>query len=271
MRSSKEDSLKIGLIAGQGAIPERLVSRWEEMGLTPVIVGLKNITDPALLKNRIGAEFSIGHAGHIFKFLKQHHVQKLVMVGAMTRPNFWTIIPDFGGISILVKLLMRQRGDDSLLRFVRNQFEKNNIEVVGVHHYMPELLAPLGVIGRNSPSADDIKLIELGFRTAKQHGAEDKGQSVIVNASGVVARETKAGTNALIKSCANHKNAILVKTSKPQQDLNLDMPTIGISTIEHIVKAGFKGIAIEASKTLIMDKNEVIKLCDDNGIFLVGL
>ena len=264
-------SKEIGLIAGQGSIPECLAARWESQGLTPVIVGLKGITDPSLYKNRIAAEFSIGQAGHILNFFKSRGVTKLVMVGALKRPNFWTLRTDFVGMKIVAKLLFRRMGDDSLLRFIRREIEKFGISVVGVHDYMPELLCPAGVLTETHPTDDDLKLIQVGFVAAKQHGADDKGQSIVVNASGVCAVEGHHGTNTLISSCAGQPNAILVKVSKPQQDLALDMPTIGISTIRHAIDAGFKGIAIEAHKTIILDKEEVIALCIDNGLFLMGL
>lgn len=271
MLPAKEIDKTIGLIAGQGAIPEALVARWQEQGFTPVIVCLKDIADPSVFKNQIVAELKIGQVGAILNFFKSHGVTKLVMVGAMTRPNFWTIIPDMGGISILFKLLIRKRGDDSLLRFIRQEIERYGINVVGAHDYLPELLCPKGVLTKTPPSAEDLKTIAIGFTAAKQHGAEDKGQSIVVNASGVIATEGKEGTNALISACAGQTDAILVKVSKPQQDMALDMPTIGIHTAQNTLKSGFKGIAVESGKTIIIDQDEVVRFCNEHGLFLMGL
>lgn len=271
MRPSTQINQKIGLIAGQGSIPDALASRWESEGLTPVIVGLKGTTDISVFKNRIAAEFSIGQAGHILNFFKSHGVTKLVMVGGLQRPNFWTLRTDFVGMSIVARLLFRKMGDDSLLKFIRDEIQKYGITVVGVHEFLPEMLSPSGVLGKISPTPDDLKIIADGFRAAKIHGADDKGQSIVVNADGVCGFEDVSGTNALINKCHGASGAILVKVSKPQQDLAFDMPTIGISTIEHVLKSGFKGIAVEADKTIILDREAVIKMCDDNGIFLMGL
>lgn len=271
MLAPKEIDRKIGLIAGQGSIPESLASRWESEGLIPVIVGLKGITDSSIFKNRIAAEFSIGQAGHILNFFKSHGVTTLVMVGALKRPNFWTLRTDFVGLKIVTRLLFRSIGDDGLLRFIRREIEKYGINVVGVHHYMPEMLCPVGVLGKISPDANEMKIISMGVRAAKQHGADDKGQSIVVNSSGVCGFETIDGTNALIKSCAGQAEAILVKVSKPQQDLALDMPTIGVATIQNILKSGFRGIAVEAGKTIIVDREMVVRLCDDHGVFVVGV
>ena len=271
MLSAKEIDTKIGLIAGQGLIPDALASRWESQGITPVIVGLQGITDSSLFKNRLYAEFSVGQAGHILNFFKSQGVTKLVMVGALTRPNFWTLRTDLTGLKIVARVLLRRVGDDSLLRLVRREIETFGIQVVGIHEYMPEMLCPAGVLTQTLPSTDDLQTIAMGFTAAKQHGADDKGQSIVVNTSGVCGFETRAGTNALIESCVGQSGAILVKVSKPQQDLALDMPTIGVSTVRNILKAGFKGIAVEAGKTIIVDQESVVRLCDEHGIFLIGI
>jgi DUF1009 family protein len=271
MQPAKEITHKtIGLIAGQGTLPDALVARWESNGLTPVIVGLKGITPPALLNGRVSAEFSIGQAGHILSFFKSNGVTELVMVGGLKRPNFWTLRTDFLGMTIVAKLLCRKVGDDGLLKFIRREIETFGIHVVGVHEFLPEILCPSGVLGKHHPTDDDLTVIADGFRAAKQHGADDKGQSIIVNANGVCGFEGAEGTNALIHSCHGAENAILVKVSKPQQDLAFDMPTIGLSTVDAVLKSGLKGIAVETGKTIILDRDEVVRKCDENGLFIMG-
>ncbi len=261
---------KIGLIAGQGEIPPLLTSRWQQQGLTPVVVGLRGITPEQTLTGHISAVFSIGQAGHILDFFKSHGVTKLVMVGGLQRPNFWTLRTDATGFSIVLKLLFRKIGDDTLLRIIRSAIEKYGIAVAGVHEFLPELLCPQGVLGHIQPTASDRQVIKEGLNAAKHHGAADKGQSVIINDHGVIGFEDVAGTNALIASCAGRDNAILVKVSKPQQDMALDMPTIGVSTVENAHRAGLKGIAVEAGKTIIMNRDAVIESCNRYGLFLIG-
>lgn len=263
-------SKKIGLIAGQGELPEMLLKKWEETGLTPVIIGLNGFTSVELTFGRISKFFSIGQAGGILNFLKSEGVTKLVMVGGLKRPNFLTLRTDFVGLGIILKLLFRHMGDDGLLKFIRREIEKFGIHVAGVHEYLPEILCPEGVLGNIQPTAEDLKLIAKGFDIAKKHGAEDKGQSVIVTQDGTFGFETKEGTNALISSYQNSSGHILVKVSKPQQDLAFDMPTIGIKTIELCHQSGFKGIAVEMGKTIIMDRHRVIEMCNQYKLFLVG-
>lgn len=262
---------KIGLIAGQGELPPLLISRWEQQGFTPVIVALKGITPPDILTNRISASFSIGQAGHILNFFKSQGVTKLVMVGGLKRPNFWTLRTDTTGFGIVCKLIFRKVGDDTLLKTIRAEIEKRGFTVAGVHEFMPELLCPVGVLGDIHPTDKQKDLINTGFQSAKHHGAADKGQSIVIDENGDVMFETNAGTNALIARCAGHNGAILVKTSKPQQDMALDMPTIGVSTVESAHRAGLKGIAVEADKSIIVNRDAVVAACNQNGLFIVGI
>lgn len=271
MHASKEIGLKIGLIAGQGSLPALLVRKWRSLGFTPVIVGLDGITSPELLTGEISHVFSIGQAGHILDFLNQQAVTQVVMVGALKRPNFWTLRTDRVGFQIVLKLLFRRMGDDSLLKTIRREIECRGLNVVGAHEFLPEILCPAGVLGAIEPTPDEGKLIADGFSKAKAYGATDKGQSIVMAADGRIAYETETGTNALIRSCSGWKDAVLVKVSKPQQDLALDMPTIGIKTVEMVHQSGFRGIVVEVGKTIIVDKQQVIEACNKVGIFLMGV
>lgn len=266
---------KIGLIAGQGDLPVALLQKWQSIGVTPVVVGLHGTTPDNILHDQISTVYSIGQAGHILDFFKSHGVQKIVMAGGLKRPNFWTILStlrtDKTGFQIILKLLCRRMGDDSLLKIIRHEIETRGLHVAGAHEFLPEILCPVGVLGKIQPTDSDFKKVKDGFIKAKSHGAEDKGQSIVMGDDGRVAYEAETGTNALIKSCTGWSGAVLVKVSKPQQDLSLDMPTIGIGTIEIAHESGFKGIAIEAGKTIILDRDKVVELCDSRGIFLVGI
>jgi UDP-2,3-diacylglucosamine hydrolase len=262
---------KIGLIAGQGDLPIALLKKWEQSCIIPVIVGLHGITSPSIADGKIIKFFSIGQAGGILGFLKSEGVAQVVMVGGLKRPNFWTLRTDKVGFQIVLKLLFRRMGDDGLLKFIRREIEKFGIQVVGVHEYLPEILSPKGVLGDIHPTSEEKALIAKGFEAAKKHGAEDKGQSVVVTYDGEIGFETQQGTNALISSYINSKGSVLVKTSKPQQDLAFDMPTIGLKTIELAHQSGFKGVAVEAAKSIIMDKQRVIELCNRYGMFLIGI
>jgi DUF1009 family protein len=262
---------KIGLIAGQGPLPEMLCQRWEAMGFIPVIVLLDGISDLNLKKNnRISQVFSIGQAGKILSFLTEQSVKNLTMVGALSRPNFWTLKTDAVGLSIIFKVIFKRTGDDRLLKILRHTFEQYNITVVGIHEYIPELLCPPGLLSQKRPTSEEMQAIQSGINVAKEHGRQDLGQSIIIYADGSYRAEDKRGTNHLILSSPPHQSGILVKMSKPQQDLALDMPTIGITTINNAVQVGLKGIVVEANKTIVVDREMVLKACDKHGLFFWG-
>ncbi len=265
---------KIGLIAGQGQIPQQLITRWVELGHVPVIAALKGVTDPALVDGKISEWFSVGQVGHILKFFQSQGVHRLVMIGAMNRPNFWTLRTDFLGLYLILKFLSHSIGsigDDALLRLIRGEIEKKGMKVIGVHHFLPELLCPSGVLGDVQPDEDARVLIRIGFDAAKRHGALDRGQSVVVSPEGVIALEGRDGTNSMIAGCRGRLTPILVKVSKPQQDMDVDMPTIGPSTVENCHAAGFIGIAVESGHTLVTDRDAVLRLCNMYGMFLIGI
>lgn len=263
---------RIGLIAGKGNLPIRLINKWREMGITPVVVRLKGITPPEPYSSEICGEFSIGQAGHILNFFQRNNVQSIVMAGALSRPNLWTLKTDRLGLTIISKIIGRRVGDDTLLKTIRKAIESYGMNIMGAHEFMPEILAPVGVIGEITPDAKIIDIAEKGFKAAQDWGRADKGQSIIINTENEILYEGRSGTNALIKSSASMPSQkILVKTSKPQQDLALDMPTIGPETVEQCARVGISGIVVEAGKTIILDMDKVVALCDQYKIFLMGM
>ncbi|OIN86426.1 MAG: hypothetical protein AUJ12_05615 [Alphaproteobacteria bacterium CG1_02_46_17] len=254
-------SQKVGIIAGGGDLPARLGEALSHQGYEPVI-------------GRLGADFSVGQAGKIISFFKSQHVSRLVLVGSLSRPNWWTVRADFRGLKIISKLILKSVGDDALLKVIRRELESEGFEICGVHEFMPELLCPAGVLGSFQPDKNAEQAIVHGIRAAKQHGQDDLGQAVVVDArSGkVIAKETCSGTDALIRSVRESDvPKILVKMSKPQQDMALDMPTIGTRTIEEARKSGFIGIVAEAGATLVPEQDKIIDLCNRYEIFFKGV
>lgn len=251
---------KIGIIAGGGSLPVLLAGKLRREGAVAV-TGL------------IGVDFGVGEAGKIIDFFKSQSVKKMVLVGSLRRPNWLALRTDWRGVKIISKILFRKVGDDALLKIIRRELEKEGFELLGIHELMPELLCPSGALGKTVPSEKMRHSIHKGLQAARQHGAADKGQSVIVDivTGDVIAREGRSGTDALMRSVAGYEGQkILVKASKPQQDLALDMPTVGSGTIETARQCGFIGIVVEAGKTLIPDIDDAVILADQYGIFIWG-
>lgn len=251
----------VGIIAGNGDLPDRLAARLTEQGFVPVIA-------------RLGGDFGVGQAGAIISYFKKMNVHDLVMVGGLQRPNWLTLKVDLAGLRIVSKFLFRKLGDDGLLRAVRGALESEGFRVQGVHRYMPELLAPFGQLGSVCAPLDVAawdREVAAGLGAAKAHGARDLGQSVVFLDGHVFDLEDRGGTNALMRRAASARGRkILFKAAKPQQDLDLDLPTIGRRTIDTAIECGFSGIVVEAGRTLFLDRDYVIAQADRHGIFVFG-
>lgn len=277
MHASEEISLKkIGLIAGTGRLPEMLLSNWEREGFTPYIVALEGITDPDLFVAREHIILPIGCAGGIIEYLKNSGVKDLVLAGALKKPEWSQIRADTRGMKIILKVALRALGDDALLRVLREELESDGFVLHGAQEYVPDLLSPEGSFSKAVPLQEDWETIRLGFQMGKEWGRKDKGQSVVVQQGIVLGCEDNAGTQALMEQAGASKIAggrgpILVKVLKPGQDTALDMPTIGVKTIETARECGFVGIVVESGCVLVLDRMAVTKLADQYGIFLLGL
>lgn len=276
MYASEKISLKkIGLIAGQGRLPEMLLSNWEKAGVSPYIVALEGITDPDLFMAREHIILPIGCAGGMIEYLKRSGVKDIVLAGALKKPEWSQIRADQRGMKIILKVALRALGDDALLRVVREELESDGFILHGAQEYIPEILAPAGLFSETSPLQEDWDSIRLGFQTAKDWGRKDKGQSVVVQQGIVLGCEGSEGTKTLMEQAGKIKREgrgpILVKVLKPAQDTALDMPTIGVKTIETAHEQGFVGIVVEAGRTLVLDQEEVMARANHHKIFLLGL
>ncbi len=273
--AQKSQLSKLGIIAGTGKPPVLLAETLERAGITPYIIALDGITPPETYQSRQHLLTPIGLAGTMMSWLKSNGVEDVVMTGALRRPDWLKLKVDPRGLKIIAKILLKKSmGDDALLRTLRRELEADGFRLHGIQEFMPELLADAGVLGAVQPLPEDADSIQLGFNAAKDHGKQDKGQSVVVQQDTVIGLEGADGTKALMLKAASQKitgrGPILVKVCKPQQDKALDMPTIGPQTIETAHEGGFAGLVVEAGETLIVEKDKVISLCNQYGIFLLG-
>lgn len=148
--------------------------------------------------------------------------------------------------------------------------------MVGVDSILKDIVATEGVFGDVIPDKQAWKDIKIGMKAAKELGAKDIGQAVIVENNMLLATEDDKGTDALIKKAgilkkARHKSGVLVKTKKPEQEEKVDLPSIGIFTIENLYTQGFAGVAVEAGASLLIERGEIIKKANEYGLFVVGV
>ncbi len=266
---------KLGIIAGKGQLPQELVQYCSLQGIEPYIVALTGFTDETVVQDHAHVWVKLGQVGKIMSFFRSHGVKDLVLIGAVKRPSWSEIRPDLKAIKIISRIGFTVKGDNSLLVALKKELEKDGFTLHGIQNFIPGLLCDEGAIGKYSFSKDQASSVQVGLQASKTLGALDIGQSVVVQDNIVLAVEGVEGTDALIKRSADLQKkgagAILVKAAKPQQDKSLDLPTIGISTVENAREAGFSGVVVEAGNVLISDRKAVAEYANRYKMFVQGV
>lgn len=266
----------LGILAGGGELPARLVEACKAEGRPYFIIGFEGAVDEALLAGEPHARVRLGAIGESLHYLHEAGAKELVMAGQLKRPSLATLRPDGTGAKLLARLGKSFfSGDNSLLSAVVDYLEEEGFRVIGADDVLKDLLAPPGLLGRISPSKEAQKDIEVGVRIGHAVGELDIGQSVIIQQGYVLGVEAAEGTDELIARCGPlRRNAphggVLVKVKKPTQERRVDLPTIGKQTVENVAAAGFAGIAVEAGGVLILDRKGVALKADALGVFVLG-
>lgn len=261
---------KLGIVAGGGTLPQTLLSHCDQHGIDPFIVGFEGHVEPETVKGRRHVLMRIGAAGAIITTLRERGYNDLVLIGSVKRPKFSEMRPDLRTVAFFTKLGFRALGDDGLLKAVRAELEGEGFTIHGIHEIVPGLLMPSGVLTGTAPTEAQWEDIRIGLAASRDIGKRDIGQSVVVLDEDVIGSEDDNGTSALIKRAAA-KGAILVKSSKPQQDRKLDMPTIGSETVRLCAELGYAGIAAEYDGVLLADREAMIAAANAAGLFMVGV
>jgi DUF1009 family protein len=264
----------IGLVAGNGSLPISFVAAARQQGFEVVAAGHVGETDDCLALSC--SEFvwvRVGQVGKILRFLKKNGVKQLAFAGGIRRVNL------FGGVrldGLGLKILSRTRSvrDDALLRAIAQEFESNGIRVIAPTAFLRDFIPGGGAIGSRMLSLSEESDAKIGWSVAKKLGEADAGQAVVVYEGLVIALEGIEGTDALIRRAGDlvgGRGGVLVKVSKPAQDLRLDMPTIGLTTIEQVAASGLTAVVLEADKTMVLDPVEVVSCANRNKIAVVAL
>ena len=191
------------------------------------------------------------------------------------RPSVSEIKPDWLSVKILAKIGLGRLGDDGLLRNLGKALEEEcGVRLVGAADVFTDLLAPLGLLTTAVPDAQAKKDMERAMEVAETLGRLDVGQAVIAQQGLVLGVEAIEGTDALITRAATFKRegwgGVLVKLAKAQQDNRFDLPTIGPDTITAMERAGFSGIAIEAGRSLLLERDKTIAMANVTRLFILG-
>lgn len=266
---------KLGIFAGGGQVPFRLVAACQAQGIEPFILGVKGQTDAALMDLARHSWIRVGAAGQLMAALRAEGMRDLVMIGKIHRPSLWDIRPDWTAAKILARIGYRALGDDGLLSALRRELEREGFTLHGVHIFCPDLLARDGFYGPVRPSSAQEADIALGLKASQDLGAKDIGQAVAVQAGKILAMEGADGTNAVLRRAGPLRareghGPILVKTCKPQQDRDLDLPTIGPNTLEIAYSYGFSGIVVQAGASLVVEAKTIEERAEAYNMFVMG-
>ncbi len=272
---------KLGIIAGGGTLPLRLAQACAVQGRAFHLIGLKSMAGPEIEAHPHDWT-ALGTVGHTLEVLRRTGCGAVIMAGYVKRPDFSALQLDFTGTRLLPRIVMAARGgDDKLLRVLVTYFEEQGFAVVGVDEVMEALLAPAGAITRETPVPEDEGDIAQGVKVVAALGGLDVGQGAVVARGLVLAVEAAEGTDAMLRRCAElpahlrgsatARAGVLVKLAKPGQERRIDLPTIGVATVEGAAAAGLRGIAIEAGAALMIDRERIIEAADRLGLFVVGL
>jgi len=265
----------IGVIAGNGIYPETFIRAAESHAPDGklVVAGFHGETEEHI-KERVAAMdwFRVGQLGKLIKFFKSEGVTEAIMVGQIAPRNLFDLRPDMRTLKLLASV--KERNAESLFGAVASELDKDGITLLPATTFLEDVLASEGVICGPKVKQRVWDDAEFGYRVVKQTSALDIGQSIVVRHGTVLAVEAFEGTNDCIKrggKLGNGKHCTLVKVSKPNQDFRFDVPVIGALTIEACAAAGVSTIAVEAGRTLLLGKEEVVKLCDKYKVSILGL
>jgi DUF1009 family protein len=265
----------LGIIAGSGGLPRRVIDSCRAAGRSVFVLALEGEADRDLVDGVPHAWCRLGGAASGLDLLRANGVAELVLAGGVRRPSLASLRPDWRAAKFLARVGYRAIGDDGLLSAIVKELEREGFQVIGPDQLLAEAALPEGPLGQVSPDPDAMADIAHGMRMARAIGALDIGQAVVVQQGLVLGVEAIDGTDALIRRCAllrrDGPGAILAKAEKPGQESRADRPTIGPKTVQLAAESGFAGIAAQAGATLVVDRNEVIRLADAAGLFVVGV
>jgi DUF1009 family protein len=271
----------IGLLAGSGRFPILFAEAARRQGLPVACVGIRyEVPDELRTLCTAFEVVGIARLGKMIRAFRRQGVKRIVMAGKVTKNVMYTpwrivqLCPDFRTVQWWYRRSRADNRDDSLLLGIINEFERDGMTFVSALDYCPELLVKEGVLTRRVPTAAERKDIEFGWVMAKEMGRLDVGQSVAVKEKATLAVEAIEGTDRCIERAGQFCRSggwTLVKVAKPQQDMRFDVPTVGVTTIENLHRAGARVLAIEADKTIVIDQADVVALADRYGMSLIAL
>ena len=264
---------KLGLIAGKGDLPMAVAGEAKAKGYSVIAFGLESLADESLGSYVDEMKWiNVGKFGKLIDGLKKSGVKEAVMAGKVSKTLLYKskITPDLRAVKLLFSL--KDRKDDSILLALADELAKEDITLLDITMFSRELLMPEGVLTKSRPSEDEWKDIKFGWEIAKEIGRMDIGQTVVVKDLAVMAIEAIEGTDEAIRRGGKlaGKGAVVVKVSKPNQDMRFDVPTVGVQTVLAMREVKARVLCVEPQKSLVLNRERLIEEAKKADIAILG-
>jgi DUF1009 family protein len=274
MSKSTNPSSRYAIIAGNGSFPFLVLEAARDQGIEPLVVAIQEEASPALSqKAREVHWLSLGEVAKLLELLRTEDVQRVVLAGQVKHVQLFSSIKADGLVRRALDSLHRKNTDALIGAFVR-MLEGQGIEVVDSTLFLRPLVPEPGTLTRRAPDAGEQADIAYGREIAKKLAGLDIGQTIVVADRACVAVEAMEGTDATIEraaSLSNGRRLVVVKVSKPYQDMRFDVPVVGLKTIQVMRRANATALAVDAGKTLLFERPRLVEEADEAGITIVGL
>lgn len=263
---------RIGIIAGNGKLPEIFLKKCVDNGFEPFPVYLFDSVEENVKTYKNSVKYSVAQPGKIISYFKKNNISRLVMLGKVEKNLIFSNLK-FDFIAMKILFSSKNKKDKNILKAIIDYIEGEGIEVLPQNYLLDDYMAKNMEYTNKKPSSNEEKTIKIGIEAAKMLTDIDAGQTVVVKDESVIALEGVEGTDKAILRGGElaGKNCIVVKMARRDQDYRIDIPTIGIETLKKVVEINGSGIVIEAEKMLFIDQQEVIKFANKNKIFIKGI
>lgn len=265
--------MKFGLIAGNGKFPFMVLQGALNSGAQMVVAAIREETDPDI--ERLAEHVTwvgIGQLGRMIRFFKQEGVEQAIMAGQVKHVQIFSrAVPDARMLKVLLKL--PRRNTDALIGAIASELQNEGIELIDSTYFLQDHLPTAGTLTRRQPDKREREDIDYGLEIAREIARLDLGQTIVVRGKACVAIEAMEGTDDTIRRAGSLvKRALtVVKIAKPNQDMRFDVPVVGVPTIEAMVEASATCLCITAGKTLMFDRDEMIKIANAKKIAIVAV
>ncbi len=267
---------KLAILAGGGTLPESVAQACLRDGI-PFLAINPGGAAGAWIEQHNPLNVALGQVGLMLDTMKAEGCDAITMAGPLARPQLSKVRFDWQGAKMLPRLAkLFRRGDDALLSGIAGLFEENGFRVIGPEVFLKEAVATAGSLSNNPPTSNALTDVAHAREILNALGPLDVGQAVVVADGVCLAIEAAEGTARMLNRVeemarSGLPSGVLVKLPKPDQDRRVDLPTIGPETARAAARAGLAGIAIEAGSGFILERDETVRLCNEAGLFLIGL